>query len=350
MQKNIDLSEVKLYTARLILRPHVISDLYDFYDYAKEPGVGELAGWKHHTNTSETKRVIDMFNSSKRVLAIALRESNKVIGSISLDRDYYELEGYEDLIGSSMGFIIGKKYWNQGYMSEALREMMRYVFLNLELDYIATARYEDNDRTKKIFDKLGFKFIKNFTRDTSFRRNIPCLLYTAKRSDYVKTVERIKLYGPDLLDSNLWIYRGAPIPKNYYVGVVDIIIKNTKYNKYLVTRRSKTKDKHPGKLETTGGVIGYGESEEHAAYREVAEETGIKNISLSFLYKTTIGNFVYYEYFAKTSCELDSIVLQAGETEGYAWFDLEDYLNIWKTDLVAERPKIRLARALEGLK
>ena len=34
-----------LYTKRLIIRPWALNDLDDFYEYAKNPEVGPLAGW-----------------------------------------------------------------------------------------------------------------------------------------------------------------------------------------------------------------------------------------------------------------------------------------------------------------
>ena len=350
MERNIDLSNVILYTPRLVIRPHTISDLYDFYEYAKEPGVGELAGWSHHKDVLETKRILDMFSVSKRVLAVALRDTNKVIGSVSLDFDRYHLEGCEAEVGASLGFILGKKYWHQGYMNEAVREMMRFAFLDLQLDYLLTSCYKDNKASIKLIDKRGFRFVKEVIFETRFKTKVLSNLYIARRSEFVSHSERIKLYDESLNDTPIWIYRGAPIPEGYHVGVVDIIIKNTKYNKYLLTKRSTKKDKHPGKLETTGGLISYGESEEEAARRELKEETGIEDVDLKLLYRTTLDSFLYYEYYAETRCMLDSIRLQDGETEGYCWCDLEDYLKVWKSNLTADRAKIRLAKALEGLK
>ncbi len=41
-------------TERLRLRPWRPNDLLDFYEYASVPGVGEMAGWPHHTSLDET--------------------------------------------------------------------------------------------------------------------------------------------------------------------------------------------------------------------------------------------------------------------------------------------------------
>ena len=48
MNAAIDISSVRLTTARLILRPFEQKDLTDFNEYARVDGVGQMAGWLPH--------------------------------------------------------------------------------------------------------------------------------------------------------------------------------------------------------------------------------------------------------------------------------------------------------------
>ena len=48
MNASIDISSVRLTTARLILRPFEQKDLIDFNEYARVDGVGQMAGWLPH--------------------------------------------------------------------------------------------------------------------------------------------------------------------------------------------------------------------------------------------------------------------------------------------------------------
>jgi len=66
MNANIDLSNVILKTKRLILRPFTFDDLDDFYEYAKVPGIGEIAGWHHHQNNGESLFILNMFINEKK--------------------------------------------------------------------------------------------------------------------------------------------------------------------------------------------------------------------------------------------------------------------------------------------
>ena len=54
MNAEIDITCVVLKTSRLLLRPWKMSDLDDFYEYAKVDGVGQMAGWLPHKNKEES--------------------------------------------------------------------------------------------------------------------------------------------------------------------------------------------------------------------------------------------------------------------------------------------------------
>ena len=60
-EEMIDVSGTVLETDRLILRPFRETDLEDFYAYASVEGVGEMAGWPHHTSMETSRRVLDSF-------------------------------------------------------------------------------------------------------------------------------------------------------------------------------------------------------------------------------------------------------------------------------------------------
>lgn len=68
MNKDIDISNVRLNIPRTLLRPFEKDDLEDFYEYAKVSGVGERAGWTHHKNIDETKLILDQFIKGKKHL------------------------------------------------------------------------------------------------------------------------------------------------------------------------------------------------------------------------------------------------------------------------------------------
>lgn len=85
MNADFKIDGIKLETERLVLRAFIDSDLNDFYEYASEDGVGEMAGWKHHESMEETKDILDLFIKEDETFAIFLKGNNKVIGSVGVE-------------------------------------------------------------------------------------------------------------------------------------------------------------------------------------------------------------------------------------------------------------------------
>ena len=175
MNKEIDISKVELTTERLSLRPFRFSDLADFYEYAKVEGVGEAAGWPHHKSIEESKIILASFISKKHTFAICLND--KVIGSIGIDKYNEEkLPELNDLIGREIGFILGKPYWGNGYMPEAVGAVINYLFNEEGLDFLTCGHFDENFRSHRVQEKLGFKEYKRLVFDTESGEKKPGVL------------------------------------------------------------------------------------------------------------------------------------------------------------------------------
>lgn len=161
MDINIDLSEIVLETERLILRPWKDTDLDDFYEYASVPGVGEMAGWKHHENAVETKRILDMFISDKNIFAVVYKENNKVIGSLGLHGSWANSDpDYSGLKIKEIGYTLSKDYWGRGLMPEAVKSVIEYCFDTRGLDALTICHFITNLQSKRVIEKCGFTFVK----------------------------------------------------------------------------------------------------------------------------------------------------------------------------------------------
>ena len=148
-----------LETARLILRSFKETDIEDFYAYASIPGIGEMAGWKHHENLEVTKKVLKIFMEEDNVFAICLKASGQVIGSIGIKEYGMEdkLSEFFDYRGCELGFVLHQAYWGQGIMPEAVQAIIDYLFEVIDLDFIICGHYSFNTQSKRVQEKLGFK-------------------------------------------------------------------------------------------------------------------------------------------------------------------------------------------------
>ena len=169
MNIEIDISNVKLETERLILRAWKITDLDDFFEYASINGVGEKAGWEHLKSKDESLEILKMFIDEKKFFAIVLKENQKAIGSIGIEECRQELDkNLENLLGRELGYVLSKDYWNKGIMTEAVSKVIEYCFKILKLNYLVATYFNYNIESKKVLEKLNFKFYKDIIIETRY--------------------------------------------------------------------------------------------------------------------------------------------------------------------------------------
>lgn len=151
----IDVTNIRIETERLVLRPWKLDDLTDLYEYASVEGVGEMAGWNHHKNIEESKVILDSFIRHKKTFALELKENGKVIGSLGmeeLDPDPVVGERY----GREIGYVLSKDYWGRGLMTEAVQSVIHYCFQVLRYDYLTCGHFLANQRSRRVIEKCGF--------------------------------------------------------------------------------------------------------------------------------------------------------------------------------------------------
>ena len=144
-------------TRRLILRPWKESDAEDLFEFAKDPLVGPVAGWRPHTSVENSKEIIDSVLSENETYAVVLKEKNKAIGSISLKLgDKSDLGIAVD--EAELGYWIGVPYWGQGLIPEASQKIIQYGFEDLNLKTIWCGYYDGKIKSKRVQEKLGFVY------------------------------------------------------------------------------------------------------------------------------------------------------------------------------------------------
>ena len=143
-----------LQTERSILRPWEEADAEECYRYAKDPRVGPIAGWPVHTGVENSRQIIRDVLMKPETYAIVLKETGLPVGSIGLHHN--DLAERDD--EAELGYWLGVPYWGCGLVPEASRELLRHAFEDLKLERIWCANYEGNDKSKRVQEKLGFKY------------------------------------------------------------------------------------------------------------------------------------------------------------------------------------------------
>ena len=173
----IDVTGIRIETDRLILRPWRESDLGDFYEYARVDGVGQMAGWLPHKDMEESRKILRLFLEGKKTLALELKETGKVIGSLGLEEREDGLDIPENLQGREIGYALSKDYWGRGLMPEAVRAVIDYCFRHLEFDWLTCGHFVRNVQSRRVVEKCGFRYVQDVIHQTRFGTQEPTKLY-----------------------------------------------------------------------------------------------------------------------------------------------------------------------------
>ena len=146
-----------LETSRLILRPWKEADAEDLYELAKSPHIGPAAGWPVHTSVENSKQIIRDVLSAEHTFAVTVRNRDNAVGSAGL------MIGGKSNLGirdgeAEIGYWIGEPYWGRGYIPEAVCELMRYAFDELNISAVWCGYFDGNEKSKRVNEKCGLRF------------------------------------------------------------------------------------------------------------------------------------------------------------------------------------------------
>lgn len=139
-------------TERLLIRSWEEKDRKDFEAIYGDPEVMELSGGKPHTTQEEFDKTFSRLLKNINCYAIVLKEEDKVIGTINYQEDFRRYK----INSISIGYEMARAYWGKGYMTEALKAMIRNAFDVRGVDIIGIAHFTVNTGSRRVIEKCGF--------------------------------------------------------------------------------------------------------------------------------------------------------------------------------------------------
>ena len=166
------LSELPLVidTARHKLRPISAADVDDLWPYVSDPTFPRYMTWEAHTDREQSLAMIAANTA-------ALAEGTDVVWAIEHDRRASGMIGLHEIRWHQRAWRIDRAvlgYWlaprlaGQGLMSEAAAEVTSWAFDTLGLHKVCVGCIEDNVASKRVIEKLGFRFVGR-REDHAFR-------------------------------------------------------------------------------------------------------------------------------------------------------------------------------------
>lgn len=134
---------------RIILRKFTQYDAEAVFEYA---GDSETVKWLIWEGVKDIEGALKSLNDFSipgvGVYAIELKENGKCAGCIDLRLDTANEK-------AGFGYVLNKKYWNKGYMSEALTALLKLAFDTLELNRVESLHFVGNEASGRVMEKCG---------------------------------------------------------------------------------------------------------------------------------------------------------------------------------------------------
>lgn len=171
---------------RFILRKFTKNDINDLYEYASDSEVTKFLSWDTYKNIDIAVDYIEnvLLRYSKNEIApwgIEWKENSKMIGSI--DFVQYDKKNFS----AEIGYVLNRKYWNKGIMTEALKEIIKFGFDEMNLMRIETRLNAMNIASEMVMQKNGLTY-EGTLRKKEFLKNkfIDIRFYSILRDEYYK--------------------------------------------------------------------------------------------------------------------------------------------------------------------
>jgi len=148
------MKQPRIETARLVLRPFVLSDATEVQRLAGDYEIARNALNIPHPLTKGMARqwiagsLIDCEEEKAANFAITLRAGASLIGAIGLSIDRANLR-------AELGYWIDRTLWGRGYASEAAEAMLRYGFEELGLNRLHASCLKRNPASGRVLSKIG---------------------------------------------------------------------------------------------------------------------------------------------------------------------------------------------------
>ncbi len=145
-------------TERLVLRRLESADVEGIYYLRSDPGVNKYVNRSPALELKDAVIFIETINQSIDrndvfYWGIVLKEKNQLVGTICL----WNISPNDS--AAETGYELMPEFQGNGYVSEALNGVMNFAFEKIGLASIYAYVHPENERSKKILDKFGFKYV-----------------------------------------------------------------------------------------------------------------------------------------------------------------------------------------------
>ncbi|MHC4192802.1 MAG: GNAT family N-acetyltransferase [Planctomycetota bacterium] len=146
-----------LQAKRLTLRKMTLGDAEDVFKYSSDPEVFKFVGGKVHKAVRDSegflKEICEKYERRETIVwGIVCKERGKLIG----DCGFIKWDASQ--ARAELDYLLSREYWNQGLMTEAIVEVIRFGFEKMQLSRIQGICEIANVASARVMEKAGMRF------------------------------------------------------------------------------------------------------------------------------------------------------------------------------------------------
>lgn len=171
-----------LETKRLIIRDFNINDLDAYYRLKANHELAYYAGYKPYPDLKSAKYRLQNILMLHDYYAITLKSTGELIG----DLNFYTDPIRRSTDSFQLGFTLDIPFWHKGYMSEALRAFIPYLFNHYNIDILTCVTMIENVSSKHVIEALNFHYdgiIRHYKRLYNGDM-VDCMIYTLTNDEF----------------------------------------------------------------------------------------------------------------------------------------------------------------------
>ena len=187
-------SEFRISTQRLILRPMTMADETDLFQYQSDPDVVRYIPWPERTKEQVHTALVNALGVNKlesegdyALLGIVLPSENKVIGQMALMYSSNQNQAAE------FGYVLNPAYGGHGYATEASRAVVDYLFGTGKFHRVFAKLDPRNGASEKLLVRLGFRKEAHLKEEELFKGEwVDTLIYGILELEWNRSKGKIK--------------------------------------------------------------------------------------------------------------------------------------------------------------
>ncbi len=146
-----------LHTERLVMRRMKPSDARDMYAYSCREDVTRYLLWEPHTSPQQTLDYLEYLQLRYKSgdfydWGLICRADGHFIGTCG----FTSLDVANN--AAEIGYVLHPAYWGQGFAPEAVRQVLDFAFMRLNVHRVEARYMVGNERSRRVMEKCGMTY------------------------------------------------------------------------------------------------------------------------------------------------------------------------------------------------